>query len=112
MHELSSCGAWAYLLHGMWDLSFLMRDWTLVPCIARRILNPWVTREVLILFLTSFQDSSLAELTKVRYQGINIWDFSHSQSCENPGLGLEHLHSPDGVGFLKFCTLSSSLPSS
>ena len=29
----------------MWDLSSLTRDWTGVPCIARRILNHWTTRK-------------------------------------------------------------------
>ena len=28
------------------DLSSMARDRTLVPCIARRILNHWITREV------------------------------------------------------------------
>ena len=43
---LFSCGAWAELLHGMWDLSSLTRDQTRVLCIRRRILNPGTTREV------------------------------------------------------------------
>ena len=30
----------------MWDLSFLTRDRTCVPCIARWILNHWTTRKV------------------------------------------------------------------
>ena len=48
----SSCIAWAQLLHGMWDLSSLTRDWTCVPCIVRWILNCWTTGEVpLPLFL-------------------------------------------------------------
>ena len=34
------------LLHGVWDLSSLTRDRTCVPCIGRRILNHWTTREV------------------------------------------------------------------
>ena len=34
---LSSCGAWAYLSSGMWDLSSQTRDQTQVPCIARLI---------------------------------------------------------------------------
>ena len=42
----SSCIVWAQLLHGMWDLSSLTRDWTCVPCIRRHILNHWTTREV------------------------------------------------------------------
>ena len=37
---------WAYLPCGMWDLSSLTRDRTHVPCIGRRILNHWTTREV------------------------------------------------------------------
>ena len=44
--ELSSCGARAQLPRGMWDLSSLTRDRTHVPCIGRRILYHWTTREV------------------------------------------------------------------
>ena len=44
--ELGSCGVWAWLPHGMWDLSSLTRDQTRVPCIVRRILYHWTTREV------------------------------------------------------------------
>ena len=43
---LSQYGTWAQLLHGMWDLSFLNRDQTQVPCNARQILNHWIIREV------------------------------------------------------------------
>ena len=43
---LSSCGAWAQLPHGMWDLSSLTRDQTHIPCIGRWILNHWTAREV------------------------------------------------------------------
>ena len=45
----------AWLLHGMWDLSSLTRDQTLVPCIINQILNHWTTREVpeSIIFISS-----------------------------------------------------------
>ena len=43
---LSSCGAQAHFPLGMWDLSSPTRDRTCVPCIGRRILNHWTTREV------------------------------------------------------------------
>ena len=43
---LSSCGTWAWLPRGMWDLSSPTRDQTGVPCIARQVLNHWTTREV------------------------------------------------------------------
>ena len=46
-HELSSCGAQAYLPCSMWDLSSMTRDRTRVSCIARQILYHWTTREVL-----------------------------------------------------------------
>ena len=46
VHRPCSCGMWAYLPHGMWDVSFLTRDQTHVPCIGRQILNHWTTREV------------------------------------------------------------------
>ena len=42
----SGCGSWAGLPCGMWDLSSLTRDQTLVPCVGKRILNHWTTREV------------------------------------------------------------------
>ena len=41
-HRLSSCGT-----HGMWNLLGSGRDRTRVPCIGRRFLNHWTTREVL-----------------------------------------------------------------
>ena len=31
---------------GLWDLSYPTRDQTLIPCIARQVLNHWTTREV------------------------------------------------------------------
>ena len=40
------CGARAQLPRGMWDLPTLCRDQTRVPCIGRRILNHWTTREI------------------------------------------------------------------
>ena len=44
--ELSSCGTWAQLPRGMWDLSSPTRDGTRIPCIGRWILYHWTTREV------------------------------------------------------------------
>ena len=46
----SSCGPWAWLPDGMWDLSSLTKDRTHVPCIGRQILNHWTTSEVLQVF--------------------------------------------------------------
>ena len=43
---LSSRGAQAQLLRGMWDLSSPTRDRTGILYIARRILNHWTTRKV------------------------------------------------------------------
>ena len=43
--RLFSCGAWASLPRGMWDLSSLTKDRTHVLCIRRQILNHWTTRE-------------------------------------------------------------------
>ena len=45
-HRLSSCGARAQLLHGMWASS-RTRDRTHVPCIGRRTPNHCATREAL-----------------------------------------------------------------
>ena len=44
--ELSSCGAGARPPRRPWDLSFLTKDRTRVPCIIRQTLHPWTTREV------------------------------------------------------------------
>ena len=49
---LSSRGAQAWLLCGIWDRSSLTRDQTHLPCIARWILNHWIIREVLVLILS------------------------------------------------------------
>ena len=43
-HRFSSCGTWAYLLHGMWDLPGRGLD-PMSPCTGRRILNHCATRE-------------------------------------------------------------------
>lgn len=40
------CGLRAYLPPGMWDLSPQTRDQTCVPCVGRRILNPWTMSTV------------------------------------------------------------------
>ena len=46
VRELSSCGSQAQLPRGMWDLSSPTRHPTRVPCMGRRTLNHWTTREV------------------------------------------------------------------
>ena len=72
-------GAWPAAVHGvtkswmqpkwlsmharMWDLSSPSRDRTLIPCIGRKILNHWTTREfplllLLLALLSSFWDLS------------------------------------------------------
>ena len=44
-----------FYLKGMWDLSSLMRDQTLTPCIGRMILSHWTTRGVpMHMFLSDF----------------------------------------------------------
>ena len=45
-HRPCSCGMWAQLPYGMWDLSSPTRGRTHVPCIAWQILNHWTTREM------------------------------------------------------------------
>ena len=47
-YELSSCGTRAQLPRGMWEPSSPTRDRTHVPCIGRRILYHWTTREVFL----------------------------------------------------------------
>ena len=44
-HGLSSCGAQAWLLQDIWDLSSRIRNQTCVPCTARQVLNHWITGE-------------------------------------------------------------------
>ena len=44
--RLDSCSTWLQLPCDMWDLSSQTRDRAHVPCIGRRILNHWPTREV------------------------------------------------------------------
>ena len=39
--RLSSCRAWASLLHGSWDLSSPTRDGICIPRVAGQILNHW-----------------------------------------------------------------------
>ena len=46
IHELSSCGVQACLLHGVGNLSSPTGDGTDVPSIAGQILNHWTTKEV------------------------------------------------------------------
>ena len=46
VHGLSSCGAQASLPLDMWDLSSPTRDRPHIPCIGKRILYHWTTREV------------------------------------------------------------------
>ena len=43
---LSLCGLQTQLLYGMWDLSFLTRNQTPVPCTGRQAFNHWTTGEV------------------------------------------------------------------
>ena len=58
-HVLSSCRTWVQLPCGMWDLSPPLRDRTQVPCIGRRILTHWTTREVPPLFWSLLPQFSL-----------------------------------------------------
>ena len=46
VHRLSSCGTQAALLLSMWDPSSATRVLTCIPCLARQILNHWITKEV------------------------------------------------------------------
>ena len=48
---LSSCGSWALLSGGIWDIRSLTRDQTLVSCTGRWRLNHWTIREVPLVFL-------------------------------------------------------------
>ena len=43
---LALCGVRARSPCTMWDRDSLTRDWTLIPCIGRWILNHWITGEV------------------------------------------------------------------
>ena len=67
--------------HGLWDLSSLTRDRTRVPCIVRRILYHWNTREVSVFLLLSFKSSLYildnSPLSDVSFSNI----FSQSVTC-------------------------------
>ena len=45
-HRLSTFCTQTQLSHGMWELSSLTRDRTLVPYIGRQVLNHWTTRDI------------------------------------------------------------------
>ena len=92
VHGLSSCGMWAELLHGMWDLSSPTRDWTHSSCFAKLILNHWATKQVppftywrISYLLPSFaildQFSSVAQLCPTLCDPMN---------CNTPGLPVHH----------------------
>ena len=54
LRGLPSCGTWAQLPRGMWNLSSQTRDHTHGPCIGRWTLNHWTTGEVPLLFPFEF----------------------------------------------------------
>ena len=56
---LSNCSTWVQLPCSMQDLSSPLRDRTWVPCIGRRILTHWTTREVPPLFWSLLPQFSL-----------------------------------------------------
>ena len=82
----------------MWDLSSLMRDWTLVPCIARWILNHWITRKVSwsLLWKTTFlrphhiNTHSVLSLEKEKMLK-NLLQCHKKKSCECPQMNSEQL---------------------
>ena len=59
-HRLQSTWALQFAARGLqlpcgtWDLSSLTRDRTLIPCIVRRILYHWTTREVPVNILIKY----------------------------------------------------------
>ena len=68
-----SCGQ-AQLPCGMWDLSFLTRDQTHVFCIAKQVLNHWITRK----FLSKFNS---LKLNKTMVPQSHQRQFSVLNSC-------------------------------
>ena len=82
---LSSCGAWVYLLCGMWNLPGPGIE-TCLPCIDRQILNHWTTREVLeILFFKVRAGSSISSLRVLQHLQLHQ---SYSMSLFS---GIAHL---------------------
>ena len=77
VHGLSSGTQAQQLWHpglaasGMWDPSSLTRDWTHAPCIGRRILNHWTTREVLR--MAFFLQSSVGIFLSFSYNSSCLW---------------------------------------
>ena len=72
------CGAWildlwhlGFVASGMWDPSSLSRDWTHAPCIGRRILNHWTTREVLR--MAFFYQSPVGISLSFSYHSSCLW---------------------------------------
>ena len=74
-HRLSSCGTRVQMPCGMWYLTSPTRDWTCVPCIGRRILNHWTTREVPVCSLLILKIVSLC-LNSLKFN--YGWDLSIS----------------------------------
>ena len=60
---------------GMWDLSFLTRDRTYIPCTGRLSLNHWTSREVLALlvFIVGIKGNYLQEIIFITSINTNIF---------------------------------------
>ena len=87
------CGAQAWSLQGTWDLSSSARDRTLIPCIARRILNHWATREVPFLFIVKYYWENGFEICIISYmKQVASPGSMHDTGC----LGLVHWDDPEG----------------
>ena len=52
----------------MWDLSFLIRDWTCTPCIGKWNLNHWTSREVQTIIFSKYSFCPIIFL-------FSFWDF-------------------------------------
>ena len=56
-HTDSGCGMWAWLLHGMWNLSSPARDHICIPCIAGCVFNHWTSE---LCKLSTFSSSGIS----------------------------------------------------
>ena len=74
---------------GMWDLSSPTRDGTLTPCIGRRSLNHWTTREVPIFPMFCFQ-----QRTSVTDLEINTLNFNTRVNTLNYNTRMNKIHWP------------------
>ena len=79
----SSCGAWAKLPRGMWDLSCPAMDQISIPCTERQTSNHWTTREVPVACFKTTK-ASVNRVIKLR----ETFNFVESQSISTKVMSI------------------------